>query len=197
MNRADCRRTWSSLVLAGAVAALCAHPATLLAQPDPDVQALREDLKGRRARLMAKLGDNTIAILWSAPARVYSRDIDYEYRQDSDMLYLTGVEQADTILVLVPGSRRRKEFLFVSPSNPRREHYVGVISAPARRARAPASTRSSRPMSSSRSWRRCSAAGRTACRWTRRATTTITTVSSAPSMPGRRVWRCVSSRRRE
>jgi Xaa-Pro aminopeptidase len=25
----------------------------------------------------------------------------------------------------VPGSRRRKEFLFISPSNPRREHYVG------------------------------------------------------------------------
>ena len=53
---------------------------------------------------MAKLGDSTMAILWSAPARVYSRDVDYEYRQDSDLLYLTGIEQPDTILVLVPGS---------------------------------------------------------------------------------------------
>ena len=197
MNRADCRRTWSSLVLAGAVAALCAHPATLLAQPDPDAQALREDLKGRRARLMAKLGDNTIAILWSAPARVYSRDIDYEYRQDSDLLYLTGVEQADTILVLVPGSRRRKEFLFVSPSNPRREHYVGrYLSADEARARTGIdtifTTDEFEPFLASLFGRRP-----TACRWTRRATTTITTVSSAPSMPGRRVWGCVSSRRRE
>jgi hypothetical protein len=97
----------------------------LSAQPDADASALREDLKTRRARLMAALGDNAMAILWSAPARVYSRDVDYEYRQDSDLLYLTGVEQPDTILVLLPGSRRRKEILFVRPPNARLEHYVG------------------------------------------------------------------------
>ena len=74
---------------------------------------------------MEKLGGGSMAILWSAPARVYSRDVDYEYRQDSDLLYLTGVEQSDTILVLVPGSPRRSEVLFITPSNPRQEHYVG------------------------------------------------------------------------
>ena len=57
--------------------------------------------------------------------RVYSRDVDYEYRQDSDLLYLTGVEQPETILVLVPGSRTRKEILFIRPPNPRLEHFVG------------------------------------------------------------------------
>ena len=74
---------------------------------------------------MATLTKGTLGILWSAPPRVYSRDVDYEYRQDSDLLYLTGVEQPETILVLVPGSRTRKEILFIRPSNPRREHYVG------------------------------------------------------------------------
>ncbi len=130
------RCTSLGLALVGAVAIVCAQSAALLAQPDAEAQALREELKGRRSRLMAKLGDNTIAILWSAPARVYSRDVDYEYRQDSDLLYLTGVEQAETILVLVPGSKRRKEFLFVTPSNPRREHYVGkYLSAEEARAK--------------------------------------------------------------
>ena len=77
-----------------------------------------------------------MAILWSAPARVYSRDVDYEYRQDSDLLYLTGIEQPDTILVLLPGSRRRKEILFTTPPNPRREHYVGrFLSAEEARSR--------------------------------------------------------------
>ena len=94
------------------------------AQPD-DTSALRDDLKARRTRLMATLGGGTMAILWSAPARVYSRDVDYEYRQDSDLLYLTGVEQPETILVLLPGSPRRSEILFITPSNPRVEHYVG------------------------------------------------------------------------
>lgn len=95
------------------------------AQPDADQAALRDDLKARRARLMAKLGTGSLAILWSAPARVYSRDVDYEYRQDSDLLYLTGVEQPDTILALVPGGGARSEVLFITPSNPRVEHYVG------------------------------------------------------------------------
>lgn len=90
-----------------------------------ETAALRDDLKARRARLMATLSKGTIGILWSAPSRVYSRDVDYEYRQDSDLLYLTGVEQPETILVLVPGSRTRKEFLFIRPSNARMEHYVG------------------------------------------------------------------------
>jgi Xaa-Pro aminopeptidase len=125
MKRASCCRTWSTIVLTGAVLLLGMQSTALLAQPDAERQALRDDLKSRRARLMAKLGDSAMAILWSAPARVYSRDVDYEYRQDSDLLYLTGVQQADTILVLVPGSKRRKEFLFIAPSNPRREHYVG------------------------------------------------------------------------
>jgi len=33
------------------------------AQPDSDAGALREDLKARRARLMAALGNNAMAIL--------------------------------------------------------------------------------------------------------------------------------------
>src|SRR5688572_29293358 len=90
-----------------------------------ETAALRDDLKSRRARLMATLTKGTMGILWSAPTRVYSRDVDYEYRQDSDLLYLTGVEQPETILVLLPGSPRRSEFLFITPSNPKVEHYVG------------------------------------------------------------------------
>jgi Xaa-Pro aminopeptidase len=90
-----------------------------------ETAALRDDLKARRARLMATLSNGTLAVFWSAPTRVYSRDVDYEYRQDSDLLYLTGVAQPETILVLVPGSRTRKEFLFIRPLDARREHWEG------------------------------------------------------------------------
>ena len=124
MKRANRRFRFLRVVLP-ALAAFCSHHATLSAQPAADMSSLRDDLKARRGRLMEKLGNGTMAILWSAPERVYSRDIDYEYRQDSDLLYLTGIEQPDTILVLLPGSQRRKEILFIRPSNPRREHYVG------------------------------------------------------------------------
>jgi Xaa-Pro aminopeptidase len=112
-------------ILALALIAFAPNTVILSAQSEAGGAALREDLKARRARLVEKLGSGAMAILWSAPARVYSRDVDYEYRQDSDLLYLTGIEQPDTILVLVPGSPRRSEVLFISPSNPRQEHYVG------------------------------------------------------------------------
>ena len=53
----------------------------------------QQDLKERRARAMAKLGAESMLVLFSAPARVYSADVDYEYRQDSDLYYFTGITQ--------------------------------------------------------------------------------------------------------
>jgi Xaa-Pro aminopeptidase len=103
-----------------ALSILCLLPAQpLLADP------LSEDLAARRARLMEQLGPETLAIVWSAPTRVYSHTVDYEFRQDSNLLYLTGIAQEDTILVLMPGNATRREILFISESNPRREHWDG------------------------------------------------------------------------
>src|SRR3989454_372484 len=86
---------------------------------------LSDDLKARRARVMERLGPDAIAILWSAPAARYSLDIDYEYRQDSNLYYLTGLTQEETILVLMPGNESRREILFIRDRNPVREHWTG------------------------------------------------------------------------
>lgn len=42
-------------------------------------------------------------------------------RQDSDLLYLTGLDQQDTILVLMSGNPAKREILFVSDADPKRE----------------------------------------------------------------------------
>ncbi len=86
---------------------------------------LQDDLKARRARAMEQLGPDTLAIFWSAPTRVYSLDVDYEYRQDSNLLYLTDLNQEDTILVLMPGNKTKREILFVREADARREHWNG------------------------------------------------------------------------
>jgi Xaa-Pro aminopeptidase len=91
----------------------------------------QDDLKTRRSHTMERLGPDTIAIFWSAPTRVYSNDVNYEYRQDSNLLYLTGIDQEETILVLMPGNETRKEILFVREPNPRREHWNGHSLTPA------------------------------------------------------------------
>lgn len=107
------------LVLAMAIVALRAP----LAGAGP----LQDDLIARRAAVMARLAPETIAIVWSAPTRVYSLDVDYEYRQDSNLLYLTGITQPDTILVLMPGNKTQRELLFVREPDARREHREGHV----------------------------------------------------------------------
>jgi Xaa-Pro aminopeptidase len=86
-----------------------------------------DDLAARRARLMERLGPDTMLVLLSAPTRVYSGDVDYEYRQDSNLYYLTGITQDDTMLVLMPGNATRRELLFVKDRNPEREHWTGRV----------------------------------------------------------------------
>jgi Xaa-Pro aminopeptidase len=105
--------------------------ASLLASSPAAGGPLQDDLKARRARVMEKLGPETMAIFWSAPTRVYSGDVDYEYRQESNLLYLTGVDQPDTILVLMPGNTARREVLFIREADARREHWEGHSLTPA------------------------------------------------------------------
>jgi Xaa-Pro aminopeptidase len=92
---------------------------------------LQDDLKARRARLMERVGPTGLLILRSAPERTYSNDIEYEYRQDSNLYYLTAIDQPDTTLVLMPGNATRKEILFISERDPVREHWDGHRLSPA------------------------------------------------------------------
>jgi Xaa-Pro aminopeptidase len=76
---------------------------------------------------MEQLGPDAMLVLWSAPVSTYSLDTRYEFRQDSNLYYLTGIEQDQTILVLMPGNETRKEILFVKEKDPVREHWEGHI----------------------------------------------------------------------
>jgi Xaa-Pro aminopeptidase len=88
---------------------------------------LSDDLSARRARRMERLGPDAMVVLFSAPERNYSLDVDYEYRQDSNFYYLTGIQQQNSVLVLMPGNPSRREILFVTERNPEREHWNGRL----------------------------------------------------------------------
>ena len=87
--------------------------------------AFQDDLHGRREKLMQLLSSDSMLILWSAPERVYSADVNYPYRQDSNFFYLTGIEQPESIVVILPGNKTQKEFLFIRPRDAVREHWEG------------------------------------------------------------------------
>src|SRR5262249_12722763 len=87
-----------SLVVAVALLAVAARAAP---------SELGDDLSARRARVMERLGPDALVILWSASPKVYSGDVNYEYRQESNFFYLTGVTAEDAILVLMPGNAKQ------------------------------------------------------------------------------------------
>jgi Xaa-Pro aminopeptidase len=123
-----------SVVAALAAAALwMAMPRPMRADLPPfgGRDAYLADLAAHRAQTMARLGPESVLVVWSAPERVYSADIDYKYRQNSDLLYLTGLDQQETILVLAPGAAGEKAAVFTRAADPFRELWYGHILTPA------------------------------------------------------------------
>jgi Xaa-Pro aminopeptidase len=108
-------------------ATTCLVLATLIVAAPAAADEYQDDLKARRARVLERLGPDAMLVLFSAAPKIYSNDVDYEFRQDSTLHYLTGVEQEDTILVLMPGNRTRQAILFVRPPDARREHWNGHL----------------------------------------------------------------------
>ena len=106
-----------------ALLALAWHVVPHVANAGP----LQDDLKARRARAM----DGSAPTRWRSSgarrARVYSLDVDYEYRQDSNLLYLTGIDQEDTILVLMPGNETKRRSC--SSAKPTRAASTGTATA--------------------------------------------------------------------
>ena len=85
------------------------------------------DYANRRRELMRLMRDGAIAILAAAPERRRNRDVFYPYRQDSDLLYLTGFPEPDAVAVLVPGREQGEFILFCRERDPQRELWDGDI----------------------------------------------------------------------
>ncbi len=81
--------------------------------------------KRRRGQLMKMMGKNTIAILPSASEIIRNRDAHFPFRQDSDFLYLTGFNEPDAVMVLVPGRKHGEYILFCREKDPEQETWNG------------------------------------------------------------------------
>lgn len=84
----------------------------------------------RRRQLMRMAGAEAIVIVPAATERVRSRDTHYPYRQDSDLLYLTGFPEPEAVLVLIPGRRHGESILFCRERDPEREGWDGPRAGP-------------------------------------------------------------------
>lgn len=85
----------------------------------------RAEFAKRRQRLMALAGDGAILVVPAAPERLRSKDTTYPYRQDSDFWYLTGFNEPEAVLVLVPGRAQGECLLFCRERDAEKEAWDG------------------------------------------------------------------------
>jgi Xaa-Pro aminopeptidase len=100
--------------------------APLFAQ-HPTIDA--SEYAARRARLAKEIGPNAIFVAFSPKQQIRSGDQEWPFRQSDDLLYLTGIDEEDTTLVMVPGDPEFAEVLFVRDRNPQQEVWTGRIPA--------------------------------------------------------------------
>jgi Xaa-Pro aminopeptidase len=81
----------------------------------------------RRARLAKEIGPNAMLVVFSAKTAIRNGDVEYPFRQSDDLLYLTGIEQTETTLVMLPGESDFKEVIFTRERNPTQELFTGKV----------------------------------------------------------------------
>jgi Xaa-Pro aminopeptidase len=67
----------------------------------------------RRARLMERIGPTSAALFAASPERNRSNDTYFAYRPSSDVWYLTGFEEPDAVVLLLPGHDEHPFVLFL------------------------------------------------------------------------------------
>jgi len=86
----------------------------------------------RRVELMDLMEENSIAILPSANLVTRNSDTDHHFRQNSDFHYLTGFDEAESVIALVPGREHGECILFCQERDPAAEQWHGKVTGPER-----------------------------------------------------------------
>ena len=102
-------------------------PVIRLTPPAPVFDDARrlEELAARRKRVAEAIGPKGLLIMFSAEARVYTNDVDYQFRQENNLYYLTNLNQKRATLVLMPGNAQVREVLFIPRRNAAAETWTG------------------------------------------------------------------------
>ncbi len=105
---------------------LSAIQQTPLAPTFTDAQRQAE-LAKRRTAVAEKMNDNSLLILFSAEPKNYTGDVDFYYRQENNLYYLTNLKQKNAALVLIKENSKTREILFMPKRNPAAETWSGKM----------------------------------------------------------------------
>lgn len=88
------------------------------------IAKLKQFLQNRQ-RFFAQMIPNSIAIFYGATNIIRNNDIHYPFRQNSDFYYLSGITEAEAIIVLINGSQKQEFLVLSNPTDLSAEQRTG------------------------------------------------------------------------
>ncbi len=84
-----------------------------------------KELQRRRRQLAKMMGPDSIAIIPTAQMQIRNRDVEREFRPDSDFFYLTGFHEPESVAVLMPGHGEGEYLIFCRERDEQMETWTG------------------------------------------------------------------------
>ncbi len=81
--------------------------------------------ESRRSRFMDAMEEGAAALIVSQPELTRNNDTMHEYRQNSDLFYLSGFEEPEAALLLLPKHPEHRFVMFLRPRDPEKEVWTG------------------------------------------------------------------------
>jgi Xaa-Pro aminopeptidase len=118
------------LTFAAMPVSAAAGPTTIrVTPPAPKVTDAERhaELAKRRAAVAAAMTDKSVMVLFSAEPKLYTNDVDYVYRQENNLYYLTALKQDGATLVITKDGSSVTETVFLPKRVPVREAWEGKM----------------------------------------------------------------------
>ena len=92
----------------------------------------KEFHSGRRNALRQLMGDSTVAVFFASSRKNRSNDVNYEFHQDQNFYYLTGLREPDAMIFVFKNEIQfdgfsANEILFVKEKDPKSERWTGKL----------------------------------------------------------------------
>src|SRR4051794_33303317 len=85
------------------------------------------ELERRRTAVASKMADNSVMVLFSAEPKIYTNDVDYVFRQENNLYYLTNLKQGRATLIIQKKGANVSYSLFVPRRDPQQETWNGKM----------------------------------------------------------------------
>jgi Xaa-Pro aminopeptidase len=86
----------------------------------------QKEFTRRRKQFLRMVGVGNIAVISSASTMQRNSDVEFSFRQNSDFFYLSGFDEAESVIVFVPGREQGEYILFCREFNETMALWVGA-----------------------------------------------------------------------